>query len=68
MPARKVKATIRSEFKLCLKSCLSYNSKTTQANLMKLHRKIKHNEDVCHTQKLGYHIQGQGHNLGSEVK
>ena len=35
---------------------------------MKLHRQIKHNEKVCHTQELGYHIQGQGHNQGSEVK
>ena len=35
---------------------------------MKLHRKIKHNEKMCHTQELGYHIQGQGHNQGSEVK
>ena len=34
---------------------------------MKLHRKIKHNEKMCHTE-LGYHIQGQGHNQGSEVK
>ena len=29
------------------KSCLSDSSKTTEANLMKLHRKIKHNEKVC---------------------
>ena len=43
VPSRKVSVTIRSEFKLCLKSCLSNNSKTTEANLMKLHRKIKHN-------------------------
>ena len=64
----KDKVIIRSEFKLCLKSCLSYNSKTTQANLMKLHRKIKHNEKVCHTQGLGYHTQGQAHNQGSEIK
>ena len=68
VPTRKVKVTIRSEFKLCLKSILSNNSKTTQANLMKLRRKIKHhgkiehNESVCLTQELGYHIQGQGHN------
>ena len=60
--------SIRSEFKLCLKSCLSNNSKTTQANLMKLHRKVKHNEEMFHTQEVGYHIQGQGHNQGSEVK
>ena len=35
---------------------------------MKRHRKIKHNKKVCHIQELGYHIQGQGHNQGSEVK
>ena len=29
---------------------------------------IKHNEKVCHTQELGSHIQGQGHNQGLEVK
>ena len=29
-------------------SCLmSHNSETTEANLMKFHRKIKHNEEVC---------------------
>ena len=46
----KVKVTIGSDVKLCLKSCFSY---TTEANLMKLHRKIKHNEKVCCTQDLG---------------
>ena len=44
------------------KSCLSNNSKTTEANLMKLHRKIEHNEKVWWAQKLGYYAQGQGHN------
>ena len=44
------------------KSCLSNNSKTTEANLTKLHRKIKHNEKVCWAQELGYFAQGQGHN------
>ena len=29
------------------KSCLSNNSKTTEANLTKLHRKIEHNGKVC---------------------
>ena len=28
---------------------------------MKLHRKIEHNEKVCHAQELGYYAQGQGH-------
>ena len=35
---------------------------------MKFHRKIKHNRKVCHTQELGYHIQGQGHNQRPEVR
>ena len=57
----KVKATIVSKVKLCLKSCLSNNLKNTEANLMKFHRKIKHNEKVCHAHILGSHIQGQCH-------
>ena len=32
------------------KLCLSNNSKTTEANLMKLHRKIEHNEKVLGTE------------------
>ena len=44
------------------KSCLSNNSKTTEANLTKLHRKIEHNEKVCRAQELGSYAQGQGHN------
>ena len=46
----KVKVTIRSEVKLWLKLCCSL---TMEANLMKLHRKIKHNEKVCLAQDLG---------------
>ena len=42
-------------------SCHSYNSETTEANLMKLHRKIKHNEKVCCAQDLGSYTHGQGH-------
>ena len=57
VPMPKVKVTIRSEVKLCLKLCCSL---TTEANLMKLHRKIKHNEKVCHTHDLGSYAQGQG--------
>ena len=49
-------------------SCLSNNSKTTEANLMKLHRKIENDKKVCRAQELCFHIQGQGHNQGSEVK
>ena len=37
-------------------------SKTTEANLTKLHRKIKHNKKVCRLQDLGSYAQGQGHN------
>ena len=44
------------------KSCLSNNSKTTEANLTELHIKIEHNEKVCSTQELGSYAQGQGHN------
>ena len=44
------------------KSCLSNNSKTTEANLMKLHRKIEHNAKACCAQELGSYAQGQGHN------
>ena len=29
---------------------------------MKLHRKIMHNEKVCHTHDLGSYAQGQGRN------
>ena len=44
------------------KSCLSNTSKTTEANLTKLHRKIEHNEKVCHAPELDSYTQGQGHN------
>ena len=33
-----------------------------EANLMKLHRKIKHNENVCRTHDLDSYTQGQGRN------
>ena len=41
---------------------LSNNSKTTEANLTKLHRKIEHNGKVCRAQEVGSFAQGQGHN------
>ena len=44
------------------KLCLSDISLTTEANLMKLHRKIKHNEKVCRAHDLGSYAQGQGCN------
>ena len=53
----KVKVTVRSKVKLCLKLCCSY---ITEANLMKLHRSIKHNEKVCRPHDLGSYAQGQG--------
>ena len=39
---------------------------TTEANVMKILRKIKHNEKVYGAQDLGFYAQGQGH--VSEVK
>ena len=54
----KVKVAIRSK----VRSCLSNNSRTTEANLTKLHRKIDNNEKVCRAQELGSYTQGQGHN------
>ena len=54
----KVKVAIRSEVKIVS----SNNSKTTEANLTKLHRKIEHNEKVCRAQELDSYARGQGHN------
>ena len=34
---------------------------------MKIHRKINCNVKVCHADKLGYHVEGQVYNQGSEV-
>ena len=48
-----------SEVKLYLKLCCS---KTTVANLMELHKKIKHNEKMCGAQDLGSYAYGQGCN------
>ena len=42
-------------------SCISHYSETTEANSMKPHRKIKHNEKVCRAQDLSFYTQGQGH-------
>ena len=55
----KVKVTIGSEVKLCLNSCCSY---TTEANLIQLHRKMKHNEKVCHAHDFGSYAHSQGCN------
>ena len=56
MPKLKVAIGQRS------KSCLCNNSKTIEAHLTKLHRKIEHFEKVCCAQELGSYTQGQGHN------
>ena len=56
-PTPKVKLTLGSKVKLCLTSCCSY---TTEANLIKLHRMIKHNEKVCHAHDFASYAQGQG--------
>ena len=53
-PTPKVKAAIGSKVKTCLKTYLSHNLKATEANLMKLHRKIKHNQ-----QDLGFTLKGE---------
>ena len=45
-----------------VKACRSNNSKTTEANLTKLHRKVEHNEKVCRAQELGSYTPGEGHN------
>ena len=34
------------------KSCLSKNSKSTEPNFTKLHRKIEHIQKVCRTQEI----------------
>ena len=52
----------RSQSGQRLKSCLSNNSKTTEANLTKLHGKIEHNAKVCRARELGSYAQGQDHN------
>ena len=51
--------SILSAVKLRLKS---YCSLTTEANLIKLHRKLKHNEKVCCAQDKGFFVQYKGCN------
>ena len=60
--AHMIRPRSRSQSGQRSKSCLSNNSKTTEANLTKLHRKIAHTEKVCRAQELGSCAQGQGHN------
>ena len=45
VPTTKVKVTVGSSVRY--KSCLCDSSLTTEANLMKLHRKIQDNKKVC---------------------
>ena len=61
VPMHKVKAAVGSKVKSCLKSYLSHNLKATAAILMKLYRKLKHNEKVCCIQDLNCQVQGQVH-------
>ena len=49
-------------------NCVSAILNSTEANLMKRHRKIKHYEKVCHIQESGSHVQSKGCNEGLEVK
>ena len=55
----KVKVIIGSEVKLCLNWCCSY---TTEANVINLHRKIKHNEKMYRAYDFGSYAQCQGCN------
>ena len=54
----------RSQLGQRSKSSLSNNSETTEANqrLTKFHRKIEHNEKVCHAQEFGSYTQIQSRN------
>ena len=47
--------------------CLGNNSKTTEANLTKLHRKIKDNVKVCRAHNFGSQPKVKV-TIGSEVK
>ena len=58
----KVKITVEGQRFVIYKSSVSHNSKTKKGNLIKLDRKIKQNEKVCHAQNLVSNDQGQGHN------
>ena len=51
----------RSQSSLRSNSCLGNNSKTTEANLTKLHRKIEHHKKVCCTQEFSSYAQDEGH-------
>ena len=57
-PRSRSQSVQRSESKLYL----SNTSKTTEANLTKLHREIEHHDKVCRAQGLSSYAQGQGYN------
>ena len=59
VPTLKVKVTIGSEVKLCLNSCCSY---TNEANLIKLYRKIRHNEKGGRAHDFASYTQDHGRN------
>ena len=42
--------------------------KSTKANFIKIHRKIKHYERIFHAQHIGSDTLGQGNNQRSKVK
>ena len=73
---RYIKTVLSVHLSVCLSVCASvhnksylcHNLKTSEANLMKLHRKIKYNEKACHIQDLGCHTQDQDHCQGLKVK
>ena len=50
IPTTKVKATIEGQGFVTYKSCVSHKRKIYKGNLIKLHRKVKHNEKVCRAQ------------------
>ena len=54
VPTLKVKVAVRSKVKIV-------SSKTTEANLMKLNRKIENYEKVCHALEKGSYAQCEGH-------
>ena len=67
-PTNKAKVTIQGQRFVTYRLCVSHdNSKIDKGNLIKLHRKIKENEKVCHAQNLGSHDLGQGYSPRSKV-
>ena len=42
--------------------------KSTKANFIKIYKKVKYHERICHVQNIGSNTLGQGHNPRSKVK